>query len=104
LDRIHPPVVDLTNWQTVFSTLYSLDINIIVEIESNVEAESEFYIGKIEKIHKRFVYFRYFDADGHWDDTPIEIPYTKITSISFYSRYITVFSKYVDPLPDNFGK
>ena len=73
--------------------------NIIVEKESLNEDECEFVIGRIEKIYKKFVYVYHFDADGVWQDKPYRIPYAEITSVSFGTRYVEVFSKYLEEFP-----
>ncbi|HEX2938347.1 MAG TPA: hypothetical protein VHO66_05445 [Ruminiclostridium sp.] len=78
--------------------------NIIVEKESLDKNECEFIIGRVEKVYKKFVYVRHFDADGIWQDEPYKVPYTEITSVTFASRYVDVFSKYLNKLPDNFDK
>jgi len=39
--------------------------------------------------------FKYFDADGIWSEEPVKIGYNIVTSITFNSRYVDVFSKYV---------
>ncbi|MEA4846829.1 MAG: hypothetical protein VB106_06305 [Clostridiaceae bacterium] len=104
VDSIVMPEIDLTDWQTVFSSLQKRNKNIIVEKESIDEDECEFYIGRIESVYKKFVYVRHFDADGVWQDEPYKIPYTEITSITFDSRYINIYSKYLSDLPENFGR
>ena len=96
------PFIDLSSWQTVFDSLELLGNNIIVEKESLDKDEWEFAIGRIERIYNKFVYVRHFDADGIWQDEPLKIPYTQITSVTFASRYVDVFSKYLGPLPENF--
>ena len=101
-DSLTAPDVDLTNWETVFKSLQKQNNNIIVEKESLDDEGSEFVIGRIEKVYKRFAYVRHFDADGIWQDEPYRIPYTEITSITFASRYVNVFSKHLAALPDNF--
>ena len=98
------PAVDVTSWETVFRSLQKTDKNIIVENESLDAGECEFTIGRIEKVFKHHVYIRHFDAEGIWMDEPTKIPYTAITSVTFASRYVDVFSKYLDELPANLGK
>jgi hypothetical protein len=102
-DSIEVPVIEIENWKTVFESLKSMGKNIIVEKESLNDDESEFVIGRIEKICSRFAYVRYFDADGIWQDEPYQIPYSEITSITFSSRYVDMFSKYIGDYP-NMGK
>ena len=41
------------------------------------------------------VFFKHFDADGIWQDECYEIPFSQITSVTFASRYVDIFSKYV---------
>ncbi len=95
LDNLIVPEIDVTDWYSVFSSLSELNINIIVEKESLDDDECEFAIGKIIKVFKTKVVFKHFDADGIWQDENYEIPYSQITSITFASRYVDVFSKYV---------
>ncbi len=95
IEKLIVPDLDLTDWETIFNSLKRIGKNIVIEEENiNVE-ESQFVIGKIEGVHSMFVYFRNFDADGIWDKEFVKIPYTRITSITFGSRYVDVFSKYL---------
>ena len=103
-DNLTTPNVGLTNWETVFKSLQKRNNNIIAEKENLGDEESEFVIGRIEKVYKKFAYVRHFDADGIWQDEPYKMLFAEITSITFASRYVDVFSKYLAALPDNFGK
>ncbi|MBQ7295460.1 MAG: hypothetical protein IJW86_04620 [Clostridia bacterium] len=95
LENLDVPDIDLTDWYSVFLSLEKLDKNIIIERESLDEDEYEFAIGHIEKVLKSKVLFRHFDADAIWQDELWEIPYSGITSITFLSRYVEIFSKYL---------
>lgn len=95
LNDLSAPEIDLTDWHSVFISLQKLGKNIIVEKESLAEDEWEFAIGYIEKVLKNKVLFKHFDADGIWQDEPLEIPFSQITTVEFGSRYVDVFSKYV---------
>lgn len=95
LDGVEAPHLDLTDWYSAFLSLQKLNKNIIIEHNSLNEEEWMYYIGKIEKVLKTKVVFKHFDADGIWQDEPYIIPFSKITSVTFDSRYVTVFSKYV---------
>ena len=92
------PEVDVTDFYTVFSSLQKLGRNVIVEKGSLDEELWEFTIGKIERVCKNKVYMRGFDADGIWDEEPTEILFSNVTSVTFGSRYVEVFSKYVPKL------
>mgnify|MGYP003300931337 CR=1 FL=1 len=95
LDNIKVPEIDITDWYNTFLSLSKMNINIIVEKESLNDDECEFAIGKIVKVLKTKVIFKDFDADGVWQENYYEIPYSQITSVTFASRYVDVFSKYV---------
>ncbi len=95
LDNITIPEIDITNWYSTFLSLSKLNINIIIEKENLDDDECEFAIGKIVRVLKTKVVFNHFDADGIWQKDYYEIPYSQITSITFASRYVDVFSKYV---------
>ena len=95
LEKMQTPQIDITDWHSTFLSLSTLGFNIIVERESLVDNECEFAIGKIEKVLKSKVIFKDFDADGIWQGEYYEIPYSQITSVTFASRYVDVFSKYV---------
>lgn len=97
-DRISVPDVDISSWKAVFSSLQKLDRNIIVENE-HADGDSDFIIGAIQAVEADCVLLLPFDADGIWEQEPWEIPYADITSVSFDTRYINVFSKYLPPRP-----
>lgn len=95
IDGISVPDVELEDWHGVFLSLQAMGKNVIVERESRNEDEELFFIGRIEKVLKSKVLFRSFDADGIWDEEPEAIPFSQITTVTFGSRYVEVFSKYV---------
>lgn len=99
VESIQTPNIDISNWETAFSSLQKMNKNIIVEKESLNYCECEFVIGRIERVYKKFAYVLHFDADGIWEKEPYKIPYTEITSVSFGTRYVEVFSKYLNELP-----
>ncbi len=93
--KIIVPTIDMTDWQTIFTSLKEQNRNIIVENEKAGENEYSFLIGRIIKSTKTKVVMQHFDADGIWEEELYEVPYSKITSVSFDTRYINVFSKYL---------
>ena len=95
LDCLSAPKIDLSDWHSAFLSLQKLKKNIIIQHESLEEKEWDYWIGRIEKVLKTKVIFRHFDADGIWQEEPYEIPFSRITSVTFDSRYVNVFSKYV---------
>lgn len=94
-DAIKVPDVELEDWHSVFLSLQTMGRNIIVERESRDEDEELFFIGRIERVLKNKVLFRGFDADGVWDEEPEVIPFSQITTVTFDSRYVNTFSRYV---------
>ena len=98
------PEIDIESWYSVFQSLKKRNKNIIVEKETLNDNDSEFVIGRINEIHKNFAYVYHFDADGIWGDEPIKVPFSEITSVTFGSRYVDIFSKYVnEPNSDGSG-
>lgn len=95
LEHLVTPDVDITNWETSLSSLQKTGKNIIIEKENLGGDKNEFAIGKVVKIRRNKALFRGFDADGIWDDELLEIPFSQITSVTFSSRYVEVFSKYL---------
>ncbi len=95
VDNIDVPCINISDWYNVFVSLKAINKNIIVEKEDADEEECIFAIGKINRVTKTKVYFHHFDADGIWQDELWEIPFTEITSVSFGTRYVETFSKYV---------
>lgn len=89
------PNIDMSDWQTIFTSLKEQNKNIIVENEKAEEDEYSFVIGRIVKVAKTKVIMQHFDAEGVWEEELYEIPYSKITSVSFDTRYVNVFSKYL---------
>ncbi len=99
INSLTAPDIDISNWETVFSSLQKRMKNIIVEKEDRDDDKCEFVIGRIEKIYRNFVYVLHFDADGIWQTEPYRIPYKEITSVTFDSRYVNIFSKYLTAAP-----
>lgn len=96
VDSIAVPDVDVTDWKSVFLSLQKIGKNIIIEHEEPDVDENLFAIGRIDKVLNNKLYFTDFDADGVWDEDGLVIPYSSITSVTFNSRYVNVFSKYVN--------
>ena len=95
IEQVITPKVDMTDWQTIFASLKEQNKNIIVENEKAEEDEYSFVIGRIIKATKTKVVMKHFDAEGIWEEELYEIPYNKITSVSFDTRYVNVFSRYL---------
>ena len=94
-DRLNVPRVDISDWKSVFVSLQNLQKNIIVENEKAEENDDAFIIGRIIKVTNSAVVMQHFDADGIWEEEYYKIPFSKITSVSFNTRYVEIFSKYI---------
>lgn len=93
--KINIPKISITSWETLFIDLQTLSRNIIIQHESLNGHKYQFFIGKIEEVFQDYVIFKHFDADGIWEENSHKIIYDEITSVSFDTRYINVFSKYI---------
>ncbi len=91
LENIEYPKIDILSWKSIFTDLKTIGENIIVEDEY----EGFFNIGSIEEIEDNNIVFRNFDADGIWQEQLDIINFNEITSVTFNSRYIKIFSKYL---------
>ena len=96
LDNLKTPNVDISDWHGLFRSLEQLGQNIIVE-EEHLDDDSCFAIGAIAAVGQDHILLHRFDSEGIWDDQPIKIAYDDITSVSFGTRYINIFSKYLTP-------
>ena len=99
LGRLYRPPVNITDWKTVLTALLSSGEILIVEQEDADPKRCEFLIGKLLRVGTQSAELRGFDADGIWDDETTVVSFSEITSITFGSRYITTFAKYLPPFP-----
>lgn len=93
------PEIELDNWESVFISLQTIGKNIIVQYETPEGTEDNFTIGKIDRVYKSCLYIYHFDADGIWEREPYRIPFQEVTSVTFESRYISVFTKHIPDAP-----
>ncbi len=84
--------IDLNDWRSVFNSLKSREMNLIVECEGS--DLNSFTIGPITKIGKKYIHLLYFDAEGFFEKVPSSIDYNSITRVAFNTQYLNVFSKY----------
>lgn len=95
VDEISVPKVNISGWKPIFRSLRNMNRYIIIEHEEKDPDQCAFYIGRIEEIKKHSVLLRCYDAEGIWDKKATQIFFRDITSVTFGSRYVDVFSKYV---------
>lgn len=89
--QIKAPEIDISSWQSIFNSLLECGEWVIVENEN----DEIFHIGTILKAGKNKLTMREFDADGKWQEET-KIPYKEITSVSFKTRYIDNWRKYLE--------
>lgn len=85
--------VDLNNWVTIFRTIKSSGLNVIVECEA--PSDDDFIIGPISKVTKSAVYIQFIRPNGYLITTPTKVTFNRITIAHFDTRYVNTFSKYI---------
>ncbi|MCH5182808.1 MAG: hypothetical protein J1E00_01405 [Oscillospiraceae bacterium] len=95
LRNVEKPDVNLSSWQSAFASLLPLGRFVIVQNEKFEAGEAFYCIGTVKKPKKTSVVIAPFDADGNWLED-IEIPYSKITSVTFGDRYSETWQKYME--------
>lgn len=88
-----PYKINLSDWQSMFKSIKTLDLGVIVECE-HPKIET-FTIGPIIKASKTAVHILYFNAKGISDEKPTSVAYNEISKVMFDDRYVNVFSKYL---------
>jgi hypothetical protein len=86
------PIIDITSWETIFISLKEINRFVIVEDVTN----DEFLIGLIDKVYKKKIRFKAFDADGQWQEGTWDIPYSSITNIAWDTRYTKNWEMYFE--------
>lgn len=99
LDEVRPVDIDLTSWDTVLQYFSSNRCNAIFESEDRNSGQIDFSIGRLAKVDDRYLYVLGFDANGNWEEKPMRIAFSELVSISFGTRYVEIFSKYLPPCP-----
>ena len=94
-EYLQMPDIDLSDWETVFESLQKRGRYIIVKNEKDYDSEYSFVIGKIIKITSKNVIMKNFNCDGIWEEKLYHIPFNKITTVEFDTKYCNVFSKYI---------
>lgn len=97
-EQLHTPCVELSHWGAVFTSLRRLGHCVIVE-RAYLEEGHPFAVGLIRAVREDRVELLAFDADGVWEPEPWTIAFEDITSVTFDSQYIRVFSKYLAAPP-----
>lgn len=90
-DQVCDPGIDISSWQSIFQSLSRLDVYLVIEDAIH----EQFFIGVVEKVCRDRLYFRSFDADGIWDEAPLEIRYSQITSVRWGTRYARYWQRYL---------
>ena len=93
--QVKDPDIDISSWESIFKSLKEQDEWVTVENENN----EIFHIGIIIKVGKNKLTIREFDADGEWLEET-KIPYKEITSVSFQTRYINNWRKYLERMKE----
>ena len=92
VDQLYTPKVNISGWKQIFRSLKDLNRYVMIETDDFM------YVGSIIRIKKHSVIIKHFDAEGVWQEEPVKIRFDEIQSVTFGSRYVEVFSKYVPML------
>jgi len=92
VDQLFTPRVNISGWKQIFRSLKDLNRYVMIETDDFM------YVGSIIRIKKHSVIIKHFDAEGVWQEEPVKIRFDEIQSVTFGSRYVEVFSKYVPML------
>lgn len=98
LSQVSVPPISITSWRSACSFLATSGEIVIVETEE--EGSDAFHIGRILAVGEQSVRFRAFDGSGVWEERPSVLPYQHIKALTFGSRYITTYAKYIRPYPE----
>lgn len=88
-----PTKLDLSSWETIFTYFKKEDIHVIIECEDL--HKPTFNIGPIEKVTKKSVGIRNYNALGHLEKKLTRIKYKHITLVKFKDHYSCTFRKYL---------
>jgi hypothetical protein len=89
--------IDLSNWESVFKSIQSTGLSVIVENEN--PNDETFDIGPITKVTKKAVFVRYFNSTGLLNREPSRLEWNRITVARFDDRYANIFSKHLRESP-----
>lgn len=92
VDKLYTPNVSISGWKQIFRSLKGMSRYVMVDTDQSM------YVGAVDTIKKHSVILRCFDADGIWQEEPVKIRFKDIQSVTFGSRYVDIFSKYVPKL------
>lgn len=85
--------VDLTDWNSIMKDIKATELTIISECEH--PKLNSFCIGLLNRINKKSISIRYFNAQGILDKKNTKNNFEDITKLSFDDRYANIFSKYI---------
>ena len=88
--------MDFSSWRAALTSLMSMDS--YAEIETD---DGAFCIGRITGAGRSSALIRCFDADGVWADVSTEIPYSRIVTVKWDTRYGKYWRMYLDRTSDN---
>ena len=87
-----PDIKNLDSIKEVLKQFVDSEENIIVECETD---DDNFFIGKVIECGEDTFFFLNFDGVGKWNQSPVEVLYSKVTCISLRARYLRIMSKYL---------
>ncbi|HOO61835.1 MAG TPA: hypothetical protein PKV44_05370 [Bacillota bacterium] len=88
-----------STWNDVVAFFIRSKKNVILEIENRNSGAIDFAVGRLAAVDDRYVTVAEFDAEGNWLADMSRFPLSGIRSVTFDSRYVTIFSKYLGSCP-----
>jgi len=76
--------------------LESLQPNQIVILEDEISDDPELLIGTINAVNDDTATVNYFSGAGNWDESPVEIPLSRITSCQTNTNYINFYARHFE--------
>lgn len=98
VDSLYVPNVNISGWKQIFRSLKAMNRYVMIIVDDEKRDAGRLYIGAVSEVKKHSVMLRYFDADGIWQEEPVRIRFKDIQTVTFGSRYVDIFSKYVPKL------
>jgi len=86
--------MDLTSWQTVFSTLNSQCRFVTLEDENS--NDPSFYLGEVKNVGSKSVSILEFSGAANWRDENSAINYEDISCLQLNTNYAITYERYFD--------
>lgn len=94
---ILPPFTALASLQALLVWAHRQDELVIAEVESDVEEDSDYWLGRITHLDEKEAKLVELDIQGHWEPDVETISIGEVTHLQVGTPYCAMFAKYCDP-------